>query len=147
VNISGAEITMKQFEVFGTVDPTRILFNAYQAGRVTVTAVEIPGSLLAPGATVVFEAGDWEGTIIAYALEGYGEVHWFPFAGELPCDELTENLNDPLGATNANKTPFVPTATSGCSANPSAPGTASGWGLALLGLALGILMLRRRVRA
>ena len=97
VNISGTDLSIKQFGVFGGVDATRVLYNAYEATSIAVWSVGVRGSVLAPLAAIQFDAGDWNGTVMARSMAGYGEMHHYTFAGMLPCWEGSEGNANPLG--------------------------------------------------
>ena len=61
---------------------SQILWNFYEAKTVTVTSVGVPGSILAPLATVTLSNGEMRGTIVANSINANGEeLYEAPFKG------------------------------------------------------------------
>lgn len=79
VNVSGTAGQMQSvgMTVSGT-DRQHVLFNFASATTLTLSAISVQGSVLAPGADVTFNNGNLEGTLIARSLTGNGEFHNFP---------------------------------------------------------------------
>ena len=88
----------------GLFPDSRILYNFYEADALTMSLIEIHGSVLAPWADVVFYEGHIEGNLIAQSLQGRdgqyldprtnllrpyysGEAHDELFDGDLPVPE------------------------------------------------------------
>ena len=84
VNVSGSSM---EFSAMGMtllgVGREDVLFNLYEATDVTVRWISFQGSMLAPFAAVEFYDGNLEGTLVAYELEGGGELHDYTFDGEI----------------------------------------------------------------
>ncbi len=145
VNVSGAELTIEQFGFLGTVDPARVLFNAYEAIAVHVQSMGMKGTLLAPGAAVDFNRGEWDGIVVASSMTGYGEMHWVPFIGALPCvppeEEEEEQSPPPLQ-------PFTGASTGSalmCASSRAADSATSPWvGIMLLAGVCGVLAAARK---
>ena len=89
---------------YGLFPDSRILYNFYEADALTMSMIEIHGSVLAPWADVVFYEGHIEGNLIAQSLQGRdgqyldpltnalrpyygGEAHDELFDGYLPVPE------------------------------------------------------------
>lgn len=91
VNIDGTQGAMQNFGFFlsGADDPY-ILYNFYEATALTFGAIEIHGSVLAPGANINFSNGHIEGQLIGLSLFGTGEAHNEPFRGNLPAAAVPE---------------------------------------------------------
>jgi choice-of-anchor A domain-containing protein len=92
VNVSGTAGRMQNFgmNVLGT-DRQHVLFNFTAATTLTLGAISVQGSVLAPFADVSFDNGNLEGTLIARSMTGTGEFHHFPPQVELP----SSPTNDP----------------------------------------------------
>lgn len=78
----------------GLFPDTRILYNFFEAEALTLSMIEIHGSVLAPWADAVFYNGHIEGNLIARSLSGWnsggyhgGEAHDELFDGNLPVPE------------------------------------------------------------
>ena len=78
VNVSGAEARMQYLgmSLSGGVKPENVVFNFADATKVTLQGIGFQGSVMAPKATVQFDNGNLEGTLIACAWNGYGEIHY-----------------------------------------------------------------------
>lgn len=78
VNVSGAEARMQYLgmSLTGGVKAENVVFNFADAGKVTLQGIGFQGSVMAPRATVQFDNGNLEGTLIACAWNGYGEIHY-----------------------------------------------------------------------
>lgn len=96
VNITGDLIDLKDFGFYfngieGAEEgypSSNILFNFLTAQLITIDAVEINGSILAPFAHVDFlKYSHIDGNLIAYSLFGEGESHLELFNGQLPVPE------------------------------------------------------------
>lgn len=65
----------------------RVLFNFFSTEALTIHAIGVKGSILAPWADVVFYDGHIDGQLIAKSLHGQpsqptGQVNWYPFISE-----------------------------------------------------------------
>ncbi|HMV67419.1 MAG TPA: choice-of-anchor A family protein, partial [Myxococcota bacterium] len=95
VNLRGASLDISGFSVrLHGVHRSRVLFNACDATAVDVYAIALQGSLLAPWADVTFSNGDLYGQLIAYSVDGPGEVHLPGFDGVVPCTFCGDGLID-----------------------------------------------------
>lgn len=85
VNIDGEADQMRTlgFNITGT-DRQYVLYNFYQAAKLTLADDRIQGSILAPFAAVDLIGGRINGTLIGGALNGSGVIGNFPFIGALP---------------------------------------------------------------
>ncbi len=75
INVDGSsnstlEIANKGFELSGGIRSTNILYNLYKFNEITMHNIGIPGSILAPGATIDFFEGNMEGILMAKNLIG-----------------------------------------------------------------------------
>lgn len=94
VNVRGNGVTMQNFAVWLTGPaPADVLFNFYQANRLTVRHLGLPASALAPGADVTFDNGQITGTLVAQSFAGTGQLNFVPPSPELlPPPALTASL-------------------------------------------------------
>ena len=85
INVSGSTISMSNFsfDLSGT-DQTHILFNFYDATSISLSGIDVTGSILAVGADVSTGYGQINGNLIAKSLSGTIETHNHLFAGNLP---------------------------------------------------------------
>ncbi|MBN2738731.1 MAG: choice-of-anchor A family protein [Spirochaetales bacterium] len=56
-----------------------ILFNMPGFSHLTIQGLSLKGTVLAPRASIDFNNGNVDGSIIGYSLTGNGESHYFPF--------------------------------------------------------------------
>lgn len=91
-NVSGASVTMNGgTNIFYTGQDLNynVLFNFYEATSLTIQSIAVPGSILAPYASVTANNGNIDGTIIAASWTGGMELHNVPF-------ESTSSSPDPV---------------------------------------------------
>jgi hypothetical protein len=80
VNVTGASGKMENFGFFlNGVSRQRVLFNFPQYTSLRLNSIGVMGSVLAPRAAVDFAGGNLDGTLVAAALSGPGELHHHPF--------------------------------------------------------------------
>ncbi|HZZ43204.1 MAG TPA: choice-of-anchor A family protein [Tepidisphaeraceae bacterium] len=84
INVTGSTVNFQNFgfNVSGANDE-HVLFNLVNATTVNISGVGIYGSLLAPNATVHFNNGNIDGTLVAGNLDGNGEAHLHLFQGDI----------------------------------------------------------------
>jgi choice-of-anchor A domain-containing protein len=96
VNIDGTVDTFSSFGIaLNGLSETHILYNFTQATSLTINNIQIEGTILAPYATVHFNGGQINGSIIANSLTsdfsyGSGESHLHLFDGNLPTPAVPE---------------------------------------------------------
>lgn len=85
VNVDGTVNNFESMGIFLTgVDRQHVLYNFHQATSLLVDAISVEGTILAPYASVNFNNGQINGTLIANHLTGGGESHLHLFQGSLP---------------------------------------------------------------
>ncbi len=85
VNVTGAKGQMRNMGIALTgTDAAHTLFNFPQATALLMEGVGIEGSVLAPGAAILFTNGSISGTLVAASLAGSGQANDAPLAGCLP---------------------------------------------------------------
>jgi choice-of-anchor A domain-containing protein/RHS repeat-associated protein len=83
INVSGAADVMRNLDgALDGIDTSHVLFNFYQATTLTLQGLDVPGSVLAPLASVTLNNGSVEGTLIARALSGNGKAENDPLSFE-----------------------------------------------------------------
>lgn len=89
INITGSSVNMsnKGISLLGGVSSSSILFNFYQATTLTLSGINITGSVLAPQAAMTFNNGQINGQVVARSMNGNGEFHYDPFCGSVPVPE------------------------------------------------------------
>lgn len=68
-----------------------ILYNSYEADQLTIRNMALQGSILAPDADVIFNAGVINGTLIADSLTGSGQSNQFLFHHDVPVASVPES--------------------------------------------------------
>jgi choice-of-anchor A domain-containing protein len=74
VNVSGGIIAHTANMNFGSLDPSRVIFNFYDASQVIISNAAIPGTILAPKAYVNLSGINVSGTVIAKTFAGSGNT-------------------------------------------------------------------------
>lgn len=89
INVTGSSVTMSNsgISLLGGVSESSVLFNFYQATALTVSGINIKGSVLAPQASMVFNNGQINGQVVVRSMSGNGEFHYDPFCGSVPVPE------------------------------------------------------------
>ena len=86
INVSGS---YNDFSGFGFMDFSgksllkdlgqNILFNFYETTKLDVSAIGVMGSILAPNASLYFNSGVINGTVVAKSMDGSGQFNYNPF--------------------------------------------------------------------
>jgi hypothetical protein len=127
VNVSGSSVSVQSlgFTLVGA-SADHVLFNLPQATTLTLAAVGVPGSVLAPQAAISFNNGHFLGTLVGASLQGSGEAdlpagqaNSAPFAG---C--LTVLPSSPTATATASATSSPATATPTVAMAMATPATA-----------------------
>jgi len=85
VNVSGAIVSLNWFQPFLTgVAPDHLFFNFPDCTTFQMNGIGWKGSIMAPRATMQFNNGQIDGGLVLKDLQGNGESHHLPFAGDLP---------------------------------------------------------------
>ena len=95
INVIGTTDSIQNagFSLFGGIgDADHVLYNFSGATSLTLSGVGVEGTILAPTATVTFNNGAINGSLIAFSVTGNGETHIFDgghgasalFDGNLP---------------------------------------------------------------
>lgn len=88
INVAGQSVTWDNMSVgLNGVENYNVIYNFYEATSLTLAGIGINGSVLAPNADVIFNNGQFNGTLIARSLSGNGEFHLTNFKGVLPVPE------------------------------------------------------------
>jgi choice-of-anchor A domain-containing protein/uncharacterized repeat protein (TIGR01451 family) len=112
VNISGSNVTWKGGLIINGVSKNKILYNFFQATNLSVTGINILGSVLAPLAHLDYPAGLITGQVIVKSMSGSGQFNLNLFNGNIPGDRKITNtaslLNSvPTDQNSANNTSNV----------------------------------------
>lgn len=98
VNVSGAATSMESMGItLKGVDKQHVLYNFSEATSLTISSIGVQGTILAPLATVKFNNGNIDGTLIVNNLSGTGESHNFLFQGNLPSAPVPDPVPTNLG--------------------------------------------------
>jgi len=87
-NVSGSTVDFSANDESGTTGADNIIWNFYDATSVTL-ATQIAGTVLAPNAAVTND-NQIDGTLVAQSWTGNGELHDYPFDGNLPSTPVPE---------------------------------------------------------
>ncbi len=88
VNVNGSANDFRTMGISLTgIDRQHVLYNFSQSTSLFIDQISIEGSILAPYASVNFNGGQLNGTLIANNLTGSGESHLHLFQGVLPVPE------------------------------------------------------------
>ena len=82
VNVSGTSANFSSKGLYGFV-AENTLFNFYQATDLTMGAIGVVGSILAPKANVNFVSGQMNGQLVAKTFTGAGELHNYGFNNQV----------------------------------------------------------------
>lgn len=86
VNVDGKQAKLANFGItLNGATASNVLYNYWQADSLTISGIDVKGSLLAPYAAVDFANGQINGTLVGSSLAGSGEAHNVKFTGSLPC--------------------------------------------------------------
>ena len=92
VNIDGTTVGMQNFGITlnNGLSESHVLYNFDQATSLTISGIQLEGSVLAPLANISFYGGQINGTMIGNEINSNpntyasGESHYDPFTGTLP---------------------------------------------------------------
>lgn len=76
INVSGTSPTLNSYDI--TINGTseqNVLYNFYQATTLTASAVNIPGTVLAPLAAFSFNNGQANGNVVVASFDGDGQIN------------------------------------------------------------------------
>ncbi len=108
VNIVGTTINWHGgLFVNGTV-MNNVLYNFPQTTSLSISGIDVTGSILAPFAAVNFPAGVQHGQMICKSMTGSGQFNLAPFLGNIPANKaivnvasiISSNISDPVLANN-----------------------------------------------
>ncbi len=92
VNISGDGINLKGGHVVYGTAKNNVLYNFYEAVNLTISNIDIQGSVLAPYADLEFPTGLISGQVVAKNISGTGQFNWEKFLGNIPIDTKIYNI-------------------------------------------------------
>jgi choice-of-anchor A domain-containing protein len=81
INVSGIQVSFSSLSV--NADSSRLLFNFYEAQRLSMRGLNGKGSILAPLATTSFLDGAIDGNLVVGGITGNGRINYVPFVGVL----------------------------------------------------------------
>jgi choice-of-anchor A domain-containing protein len=93
INVSGSSVTFNANDESGITGASNVIWNFYQATTVNLQT-QIAGTILATGATVT-NGNQIDGTLVANAFNGQGELHSYGFTGTLPGSGTTVATPEP----------------------------------------------------
>ncbi|MCK6603551.1 MAG: choice-of-anchor A family protein [Ignavibacteriaceae bacterium] len=92
VNVRGNNIDWGGNLVVNGTSYTNALFNFYNATDITISQIDVTGTILAPKADINFITGVQHGQMICKSLTGQAQFNNRPFIGNLPIDETITNV-------------------------------------------------------
>jgi len=84
INIDGTNVSMSGGLLVKGTSYNNVLFNFYEADFLTISGIDVTGSILAPGASVNFTGGVQNGQMIAKCVYGTGQFNNSKFLGNIP---------------------------------------------------------------
>ncbi|MGA7719790.1 MAG: SdrD B-like domain-containing protein [Ignavibacteriaceae bacterium] len=129
VNVNGANISWSGgLAVTGTAI-NNVLYNFYQATNLSITGINVRGSILAPDAALVYPSGLITGEVIVNSMTGSGQFNLSPFQGNIPVDTMITNTATVTSATAdsiiSNNTSSATILVGGTTNNSNGTGTGS----------------------
>ena len=100
VNIDGTNVSWESagLEVHGT-SITNVLYNFYQATKLTVSGIDIRGAVLAPFADLVYNSGVINGQVVVKSMKGDGQFNLSTFLGNIPVGKVITNIASVTSST------------------------------------------------
>lgn len=92
VNVSGTTVSWTGGLVVNGTAINNVLYNFYQATSLTISGIDIKGSILAPFAAVNFVSGVQNGQMICKSLTGMGQFNLAMFLGHIPVEKKITNV-------------------------------------------------------
>jgi choice-of-anchor A domain-containing protein/uncharacterized repeat protein (TIGR01451 family) len=127
VNVNGTSISWSGgLAVTGTAI-NNVLYNFYQASNLSITGINVRGSILAPNAALSYPSGLITGQVIVNSMTGCGQFNLSPFQGNIPVDTMITNTATVSSSTTdtatSNNTSAVTILVGGTTSNSSGTGT------------------------
>lgn len=98
INVDGTDNVFEGLQINLSPDTSYryILWNFFETKQLSLSAISVAGSLLAPAAEIEFTNGNVQGSICGYSYNGTGEIHLFPILPFCPsCDPCTHTISLP----------------------------------------------------
>ena len=92
VNVDGTDMNWTGGLDIGNADKGNVLYNFYNASKITISNIDVQGTILAPFAEVNFISGQHNGQMIAKFIYGAGQFNNSKFIGNLPADTSITNV-------------------------------------------------------
>ncbi len=92
INVKGNNIVWNGGLNISGTDKSNVMFNFYNAGKITISNIDVRGSILAPNARIKFISGVQNGQMIAKFLEGSAQFNNTKFIGNIPADTSFTNV-------------------------------------------------------
>jgi|GEM_PF-1305073 len=92
VNIDGTNVSWSGGLVVNGTAISNVLFNFPQAISLTISGIDIRGTILAPFASLNFSSGVINGQVIAKSMTGGGQFNLSMFKGNIPVDRVITNI-------------------------------------------------------
>ncbi len=110
VNIVGTSVNWHGGLTVSGTAINNVLYNFPQTTDLTISGINLTGSVLAPFAAVNFPAGVQNGQMICKSVKGSGQFNHAPFLGNIPSDVkivntasiTTSNTTDPVSSNNSS---------------------------------------------
>jgi len=102
VNINGTNVSwMGGLTVNGTAI-YNVLYNFYEATNLSISGIDIRGTILAPFADLNFPSGVVNGQVIVKSMSGSGQFNLTLFQGNIPVDRMITNYACVTSSTDDN---------------------------------------------
>lgn len=98
INVSGENPDWKGGYVLKGATTSNVLFNFYEATRLTISGIEVKASILAPRAALEFPSGLITGQVIVKDMNGSGQFNLGKFTGRITLDVTITNIAECIKA-------------------------------------------------
>jgi len=92
INVDGTNVSWTGGLVVNGTAISNVLYNFYQATSLTISGIDVRGTILAPFAAVNFASGVLNGQMICKSLTGMGQFNFVMFGGQIPFEKKVINV-------------------------------------------------------
>jgi choice-of-anchor A domain-containing protein/uncharacterized repeat protein (TIGR01451 family) len=127
VNINGTNVSWEGGLVVTGTAINNVLYNFYQATNLSITGINVRGSILAPNAALTYPSGLITGQVFVHSMTGSGQFNLSPFQGNITVDTVITNTASVTSTTadtvTSNNTSSATITVGGTTNNSGGTGT------------------------